>query len=219
MLPLLLATLGWIGLHVVIAGPLRATLVDRLGEMRYRLAFSVASAVLLIALILTYRAAPYQALWPAPQWAFVWAHLCMVPAFVLLALSLTDSPTAVSAGTRSFEARGIFRITRHPMLNAFALWAIGHAPANGDVATLLLLGAILVTALNGMASIDRKRAAALGEAWTPFVASTSRLPFVAIVQGRNRLALDELNWGRVVLGLVLYLLALALHGVLGPALI
>jgi len=219
MLPLLLAALGWIGLHVVVAGPLRPTLVNRMGEARYRLGFSIASAVLLLALILGYRAAPYQALWPAPQWSYVWAHLCMAPAFVLLALSLTDSPTAVTAGKCRFEVHGVFRITRHPMLNAFALWALGHAPANGDVATLLLLGAILITALNGMASIDRKRAAALGESWTPFAESTSRLPFVAIAQSRNRLALDELSWGRIVLGLVLYLLALGLHGLPGPALI
>lgn len=219
MLPLFIAALGWIALHVLIAGPFRAALVTRLGETRYRLVFSIVSALLLGALILSYRAAPHHLLWPAPQWSFVWAHLCMLPAFVLLALSLTDSPTAVSAGTRSFDARGVFRITRHPMLNAFALWAIGHAPANGDAATLVLLGAILITALNGMISIDRKRAAVVGEAWKTFASSTSRLPFVAIAQGRNRLALDELNWGRVVLGIVLYLVALALHGLAGPGLL
>lgn len=219
MAPLLLAALGWIGLHLLVAGPLRPSLVDRLGEWRFRQMFAVASALLLLALILSYRAAPFVPIWSPPQWAYVWAHLCMVPAFVLLALSLTDSPTGVLAGSRAFEPRGVFRITRHPMLNAFALWALAHIPANGDAATLVLAGAILLTALNGMASIDRKRAAAIGEAWTVFAAQTSRLPFVAIAQGRNRLALGEISWGRVVLGLVFYLAALGLHGVVGPALL
>ena len=219
MLPLILAAVAWLALHVVVAGPLRSDLVRYLGEKLYRGLFAAASAALLIALIVAYKNAPDVQLWPTPQWAYIWTHVCMVPAFVLLALSFTDSPTAVLAGQRSFAAHGVFRITRHPMLNAFSLWAAAHLPANGDVATLLLLAAILITALNGMASIDRKRSRAIGTAWEPFAQSTSRLPFVAIAQGRNRLALDEISWGRVALGIVLYLAALWIHGLLGPRLI
>lgn len=215
---LIAAVIAWIALHAIVAGPLRPPLAVRLGERGFRALFALASLACLIGLIATYRAAPYVELWAAPTWARTWAFVLMVPAFVLLVLALGPNPTAVG-GRPGASARGVFRITRHPMLNAFALWAIAHLPANGDLATVLLLFAIFATALNGMASIDRKRARALGRAWDEFARTTSRLPFVAIAQGRNRFEPGEISWGRVVAGLVAYGAALWLHGMAGPALL
>ena len=211
MAPLLLAALGWIGLHLLVAGPLRPGLVDRLGEWRFRQMFAVASALLLLALILSYRAAPFVPIWSPPQWAYVWAHLCMVPAFVLLALSLTDSPTGVLAGSRAFEPRGVFRITRHPMLWSFAIWAAVHVIGNGDTASLLFFGAFLLTALLGMPSIDAKAAARDPERWARFTARSSILPFGAIAAGRNRLVWREIGWLPPVLGLLLWVAVLHFH--------
>jgi uncharacterized membrane protein len=51
--------------------------------------------------------------------------------------------------------------------------------------------------------MDRKKAAALGEGWTDYASTTSNVPFVAILSGRNRLVLGEL-WLPVLLGLVGY---------------
>ena len=45
-----------------------------------------------------------------------------------------------------------------------------------------------------MAAIDRRRRKTLGPAWEDFARRTSRLPFAAILAGRNRLALSELSW-------------------------
>jgi uncharacterized membrane protein len=222
MLRLVAAALAWIALHLLVAGPLRPTLVQRIGESGFRIAFSVASLILLIALIAAYRAAPLIGLWATPSWGYAWSHVCMVPAFVLLALSLAKSPTSVGprlAPDRAIDARGVFRITRHPMLNAFALWAIAHLPANGDLASVILFSTILVTALNGMASIDRKRGLVAGAAWDAFAHATSRLPFVAIAQGRNRFVMSEIRWARVAAALLLYAAALWLHGRIGPAIV
>jgi uncharacterized membrane protein len=59
LMPLILAALAWVLLHVVVAGPLRPGLVRRLGLPAYRGLFSVLSAMSLAALIWTYGRAPY----------------------------------------------------------------------------------------------------------------------------------------------------------------
>jgi len=215
MLSLALAALFWVALHLGIAGPLRPALMPRLGENGYRGLFSVLSAAGLVWLALAYRAAPYQPLWaPAPFWV---PAVLVLLGFVLLAYSLGPAnPTQVGAERMGADlpVRGITRITRHPMLWGFALWAAAHLTVNGHVAGLLLFGAILVTALNGMVSIDRKRAARLGPAWDDFARRTSRLPFAAILSGRGELKLGELALWRLALGIALYVAALWLHGFL-----
>lgn len=215
MLSLVLAALFWVVLHLGIAGPLRPAVAGRLGEMGYSGLFSVLSVAGLVWLALAYRGAPYEPLWaPVPLWV---PAVLVFLGFVLLAYSLgPGNPTQVAAERLGPELPvfGITRITRHPMLWAFALWALAHLTVNGHWAGVLLFGAILVTALNGMASIDRKRAARLGPAWGDFARRTSRLPFAAILAGRGQLALGELALWRLGLGIGLFVAALWLHGFL-----
>jgi len=215
MLSLVFAALFWVVLHLGVAGPLRSALVARLGEMGYRGLFSALSAVGLVWLALAYRGAPYEPLWnPAPFWV---PGVLVLLGFVLLAYSLGPSnPTQVGAERMgsALPVAGITRITRHPMLWAFALWALAHLTVNGHWAGVLLFGAILVTALNGMVSIDRKRAAQLGPAWDDFARRTSRLPFAAVLAGRGQLVIGELALWRLGLGIALFVAALWLHGFL-----
>src|SRR3546814_6031593 len=97
------------------------------------------------------------------------------------------------------------------MLWAFILWAVVHLAALGTLSALLLTGAILVTALVGMPSLDAKYAARYPERWPRFAAATSIVPFVAIAQGRNRLVLREIGWLRPWLAIVLWGVLIALH--------
>jgi uncharacterized membrane protein len=43
-------------------------------------------------------------------------------------------------------------------------------------------------------SIDAKRAAKMGNNWRAFAKWTSIVPFAAIIQERNKLALSEIGW-------------------------
>jgi uncharacterized membrane protein len=214
MTPLIFAVLFWVALHLVIAGPARATLVARLGENGFRGLFSALSAVGLVALIVTYQAAPVEPFAaPLPGGRAIALALTFI-AFLALALALdAGNPTIVGAEQRiaAPKAHGVFRITRHPMLWAFTLWALAHLLVNLHVASLWLFGAIALVALNGMVSIDRKRRRALGPAWDAFAAQTSRVPFAAILAGRNHLVLAELSLSRFALGLALFVAALFIH--------
>ncbi len=216
MTALLLAALAWILLHVVVAGPLRAGLVTRLGLKAYRGLFTLLSFVSLAALIWTYGAAPYVEFWPSDP-ALSAVPLVVMPVALLFLVGSLRANNPTMAGPDmvlkgELPVIGFTRVTRHPMLWAFSLWAAAHMIANGDAATWLLAGAILITALNGMASIDRKRAATFGEAWQRFAGKTSIIPFAAAAAGRTRLAFSDIGWFNIIAAAVLYGIILALHG-------
>jgi uncharacterized membrane protein len=219
MLSLVLAAIFFVGIHVCIAGTrLRGLLVARLGEGGFLGLFSALSFAGLIWLTTAYADAPY-----APLWGELYALkplvlIVMLAAFVLVVVGLTTpSPTAMGgAATLDAEepARGILRITRHPFLSGVALRAAAHLIVNGEASALVLFGSLLVLALVGPGSIDRKRRRALGARWDRFEAVTSRVPFVAILQGRNRFVASELPRGMLVLAVVVYVAVLATHGLL-----
>jgi len=213
MILLVLAALLWVGLHVGIAGTrARAALVARLGEGPFRGAFSVASAVSITLLVLAWRNAETAPLWVVPP-ALGWLLVAlMLPAFILFAGSLM-ARNATSLGQEaalSAEPRGMLRVTRHPMLLAFALWGAVHVLGNGDSASVVFFGAFLVTAALGIPSLDAKVAARNPAAWVGFAARTSVLPLGAVMAGRNRIAWRELGWP-VLVGALAWAAMLHLH--------
>lgn len=209
------AALLWVLLHKLVAGSsLRFWLVARLGEGPYRGVFALLSILSLTFLITSYRAAPPEILWitPAPLYAL---PIAVVPIsyFLLAGAFSVKNPTAVG-GESALEGKppvkGVLRITRHPFLWGVAVWAAAHLIVNGDIASLLLFGSLLLTALLGTRDIDQKRAQQSPEAWRAYAEATSNLPFLALVRGRTRLVLAEL-WIPAVGALVLTALTLAFH--------
>jgi hypothetical protein len=59
-----LAAAFWLGLHLIVAGPLRSPLVDRLGERYFFGIFSLLSIAGLVWFVAAYRMAPFVPLWP-----------------------------------------------------------------------------------------------------------------------------------------------------------
>jgi uncharacterized membrane protein len=113
------------------------------------------------------------------------------------------------------------RITRHPFLWGVALWAAVHLIVNGDAASAVLFGSLLVLAIGGTAAIDAKRRRRFAEQWSLFAQLTSDIPFGAILARRNRLgpALAEIGVWRYLAAIVLYGAAFYLHGRVGPPLV
>jgi uncharacterized membrane protein len=215
---LVLAGLIWLGLHISVAGTrLRGVIVGAIGEPAFRGLFSLASLACLAFLIFAYNRADTRLLWAAPGWLVGLLDVAMLVACMLFvgSLSLANPTMAGTEGAFGQEPRRMFRVTRHPMLCAFAIWAFVHLIANGDTASLVFFGTFLVTVLAGIPSIDAKLARRDPAKWAMLARTTSAVPFAAILAGRNRLAPAEIGWRSPLLGLLLWAVLLALH----PALI
>lgn len=216
---LIVAALLWIGVHVGIAGTaVRGALAGRLGEGGFRAAYSVVSIAAIWFLIEGWKGAATTPLWFAPGWLRWLLVALMLPAFVLFVASVASpNPTAVGGETRApAEPRGIQRVTRHPMLWSFSIWAAVHIIGNGDSASLVFFGAFLITALAGMPSIDAKLAARNPAAWDALAPTTSILPGAAILAGRNHLSVREIGWLPPVLGGLAWAALLHFHrGIFG----
>ncbi|HEX4895568.1 MAG TPA: NnrU family protein [Solimonas sp.] len=216
MTTLALAAAAFAAMHLLIAGTrVRDALVARLGEKTYLGAFSLASAAVLGWLIWAYAGARQPALTPLLELRWLAAVLVFV-AFTLIVLGLaTPGPTVVGGEkllTREDPARGIHRITRHPFLWGVALWALVHLAFNPERANLVFFGTFALVAIVGTFSIDAKRERRFEDAWRRYARLTSNLPFVAIAQGRNRLVLAELGWGKLAAAVAAYAAFVALHG-------
>ena len=217
MFELIVACAFFLGIHLGISGnPVaRTALVNRWGERIFIAAFSTASLTGLVWMSHAYATARQISLWGQLPPLKPVVALAVLIAFVLVATGRTaHNPTIVGQGpllNTGMEAKGIVRITRHPMMWGIALWALSHLMVNGDLASLIFFGSILLLALVGTRSIDAKRRLVYGDAWRTFEESTSNLPFRAILQGRNRLALSEIGWKSPLAGVVLFLVFLGLH--------
>lgn len=209
MLELAAAALFFVGTHLGIAGtPLRGALIARIGETPYLIGYAAISLFAISWMVDAYKVAPYVETW-GQLYALRWPALALMAlAFLLVVVGLTTpSPTLVGAedlARKPDAVRGILRVTRHPFLSGVALWGLVHLTVNGDLASLILFGGLAVLAIAGAFSIDQKRRARLGDDWNAFAGATSVVPFAAIAQGRNRLALGELGWWRIALALVAF---------------
>lgn len=217
------ALAGFVLLHIGLSATgLRTALVGRIGGGMYRAAFSLASLGLLAALIYGYsqmRADPFDQLnallWQQQDW-LRWPAIVLgfIATVFVVAGVLTPGPTYAGFEAKSLAraepARGILRVTRHPFLWGVALWAAAHLMANGERFALMLFGALGFMAIYGARSIDRKGQARDPERWAAFAAATSNVPFVAILQGRNRLAVGEIGW-RLAAGVLAFALIVAVH--------
>jgi len=212
---LLLASASFVGSHFLLSGtPLRALLVRLLGERLYLGFYSLLAIWLLIWMGFAYGAAPDVHLWPS--WpALLWVPLLVMP-FALLLLAggyLARNPTAVMQEPRGADGKpiGIFAVTRHPVLWGFALWALAHIAAKGDLASLILFGSIATLSLGGTLAVDAKKRRAWGERWAPFARQTSNLPFRAIAEGRAAFRPAEFGLWRLLVAVALFALLIWAH--------
>ena len=170
----------FLGIHLVpVLQPLRARLRGALGEGRYKLGFTVASAVGLALIIAGWwMAGPGSPLFAPSPLAQRAAPYAMVLAFILLASS--HSPSHIRA------------TVKHPMLIGIVIWSLVHLFANGDTRGTLLFGAFLAYAI-----VDLMSAVARGATAT-FV-PRARADVISIVGG-TAVALLVMWLHRVIFG-------------------
>ncbi len=210
------AALVFAGSHLALSHPpIRSRLIARLGEGPFRGVYSLVAAACLVWLVIAYNRAPHVEIWMAGGWAR-WVVLgVMLCATVLLVCGLTaPNPTLAGAerlASGAMVGGGIFAVTRHPVLWAVALWAGAHALVRGHAAAIVLFGALAGLALIGMAHIDRRRRAADDTTFRWLDATTSAVPFRALLDGRAHLSLAAIGWWRLGISLVVFVGMVALH--------
>ena len=209
MTGLVAATAAFLATHLITSTPLRAGLVRVLGEGPYRAVYSLVALATLIWMILAYGDAPREPLWRGLR---LLPLIVMPLVFVLIACGYARNPTMVGADKllkSDQPARGIIRVTRHPIMWAIMLWAGAHILARGESRALVFFGGFLLLAAAGTLLMDHRKKA--NPDWSRFAALTSNPPFLAIMQGRNSIAWREIGWQRPLIGLVAFLVVLVAH--------
>jgi uncharacterized membrane protein len=150
-------------------------------------------------------------LWDLPFWVERGVSLpLMLLALLLLALMLaTPSPASMMPGVA--KARGVLRITRHPMNIAFACFGIAHMVANGSLGDVFFFGQFAVLGLVGAYHQDARLLKEKGEPYREFTRQTSVIPFAAILRGRTRLEADELGFPLFLIGVAAFVALVVFH--------
>jgi uncharacterized membrane protein len=212
------ATAAFLATHFVSSTPLRPALARSIGEKGYVALYSAVAFATLGWMIWAYAKAPPEPTFPGVRWL---PAVVMPFAFVLLACGLLGrNPTLVGAEKllkSEDPARGMIRVTRHPLMWSFMLWSLAHILASGERMASIFFGGFLALAALGALLIDQRKARTLGADWERFAAVTSYVPFGAILQGRNRLVWKEIGWRNPAIGLALYGALFWLHPLLFKA--
>ena len=121
-------------LHLIpSAAPLRAALVERMGEKPYRGVFGIVAFASLAMIVWGFSRAPLDPLYVPPVWGRH-AAMTVVP-IALVLFAAANMPTHIRA------------LVRHPMLIGLFLWALAHLLANGESRSIVLFGGFALFAV------------------------------------------------------------------------
>ena len=214
---LLIGWLAFAGTHLAGSSRLvRPAAVRRLGLRGFKAAYSLVALATLGWLVATYWTNRHAGavLFEPPSGTRHAVELLMLLAFLLAGLGIAQPSAASSIAELGApvarEPHGIQRITRHPVAWAFALFGLAHALVNtttGDWIFWLGWPAFALAAALHQDARRRDEPELRG-----FFASTSLLPFAAILAGRQRFACRELSPVGAGVGLLLFVAVRLFHG-------
>ena len=219
MVILLAAMAAFIGTHFAMSHPLRAPMVAALGAVKFQLVYSLISLLSFGWVIYAFWCAPPGApLWIAGDAIWALASAIMLGGSILFAGSIIGNPALPQPGAQAMAqaaARGVFAITRHPMMWGFTAWSVTHLLVSPQPRVLILTIGIAILALGGSLGQDRKKAVLMGGAWAGWVARTRFIPFAGQISGA--IAWRAAWPGRtiILIGSALWLLASWAHPYLG----
>lgn len=200
MISLVVAMIAFLAGHFVLSHPLRARLVRAWGLKPFLTVYSLLAIVTLTWVAIAYHSAPQQPLlWDSYAVApWIGASVLTYLALVLFLASLGGNPAlpgARVAGLSAIWPKGVFQITRHPMMMGIALASVAHFLVTPSPRGAVLNGGITLLALGGAHLQDRKKDALHGRDWRAWM---KRTPFWPRLQHMHRLrrywALAVLPW-------------------------
>ena len=176
---LIAANVTFVGMHFAMSHPLRAPLVRIVGEKLFPALYSLVSFATLAWVYFAFKAAPAADLGGSGEIGWIIATVLMLIAMVLFAGSFAGNPALPAPGAEKLaasEPRGVFKVTRHPMMWSFGLWALSHIVLFWSTRTMITAVAMGFLALVGAHMQDRKKEALMGEAWQTWESRTSYWP-------------------------------------------
>ena len=202
---LFFSAIAFVGLHFLLSHPLRGPLVRAMGEKPFQGVYSLISIITFGLMVYFYRIIGREPpLWDAGEAGWIVGTVLMWLASILFVGSFIKNPALPGAAGPVGEPQAVFRITRHPMMWAFALWAAVHLTILAQPKSLVFDGAIIILALFGAAAQDAKKARQFGENWHDWTAETAFVPFTRGLAYPGTTAF--------VGGTLLFLLATWVHG-------
>src|SRR5262245_36315911 len=203
-----LLAIAFVGSHIGLAAqPVRSRLVARFGEWGFRWIFSGVAATsfaLLVVASAGHRTEGPAGLalgaHPALRWPLVSIVVLGIVTMVGGFARYTGGPYDVVSPGPARPPRGLERVTRHPFLTGVALFAGAHALLATHLVSTLAMLALATLAVVGAYHQDAKLRGSRGAPFAAYVASTSAVPFAAILAGRQRLVWRELPWGALLAG-------------------
>ena len=135
MTVLVVGLILFFGMHLVPSTPLRATLVERIGEDPFKGLFSLVSLAGFVLIVYGFSTTEFVALLDPQPWGRGVTYWAVPLAMVLLVASNTPN--------------NIKRVLRHPMLIGLIIWSGAHVAANGDLAST-----VLFVSFGGFALLD-----------------------------------------------------------------
>lgn len=173
------ANIAFVGTHFAMSHPLREPMVKALGAGGFQGVYTLVSAATLAWVYFAFVAAPPADLAGSGEVGWIIATVLTLPAMVLLAGSLIGNPalpTPMAEAQARAAPKGVFLVTRHPMMWGIGLWAISHLVLFWSTRTMITALAIGVLALVGAYMQDRKKEVLMGGAWTEWESKTSYWP-------------------------------------------
>lgn len=211
--PLLLSAVAFVGTHFLLSHPLRGPIVNAVGERVFLIIYSLTAIVTLVWMVVAYRATPASApMWPVGDALWILVTVLMLLASILFVGSLVRNPALPTAGAKlkiPETARGVFAVTRHPMMWGFALWGACHILVYPVAANIVLAAAVILLALVGATLQDRKKEKLQPLIWPAWEAKTSYWPFAAIIKGTAHLG--QFGAHAIAGGLIIWLAATYAH--------
>lgn len=212
---LIAACLGFLITHLGIsATPLRGVLVNKLGTNAYIGLYSVLALAMFGFLIYAYSQTPHtNFVWYPSAEIYKVTKVVVFLAFIMVATgAITPNPTAVmSESALDNQVAGIMKITRHPLQWGIFLFSVAHLAANGDQASIWLFSTLAILSFVGMLNMDARRRAETDEKWQSFLSQTSMLPFGAMISGKQKFTMADINWIGLGAGVGLYALIYWFH--------
>jgi uncharacterized membrane protein len=164
--------------HFLMSGPFRQPLIRTLGTQTFLIFYSLISLVTFSWATVSFGRADHT----APLWngmhPFIWTigSILTVVALALILPSFAGNPALPgknAAGLSNAIPSGVFRITRHPMMWGFSLWAFAHILVSPEPRVFIFMGSLIVLGLLGSHFQDKRKLAGNTREFSPWLRRTT----------------------------------------------